>query len=136
MRIHSLDSVRRLRTKKIRSIDLTVAGVTAAATTLLFRPNVGHKFIVTGVTSHVRSALGTITDAPNILLDNGTDASNFVAGVDLATTTGSVKQHTIATTTLFTDHDHPIRLKSVDGADGSTTFLVDIVLQLVEITGE
>lgn len=119
--------------KTIRGIDLTVAGVTATASQIVFRPAVGTKYIVTGVYTENRSVTGTVSDAPNILLDNGTDASNIVAGVDLATTQGAVKVHTLASTTLTIDHSNPLRLKSVDGADGATAFLVDLTIRVFQL---
>lgn len=135
MKIHSLDSGRRIFTKKYRSVDLTVAGVTANATQLMFRPPTGTKWYVKQVYTHVRDVAGTVTDAPNITIDNGTDTENFVAAVDLGTAEDAFKQHTLASTTRILDHDHPLRLKSNDGADGSTTFLVDVIVELIQITG-
>lgn len=135
MQLQHLDSVHRLHTKKFLGVDLTVAGVTATPNQLVFQPPKGYYYFVTRVWTHNRSVTGTVSDAPAILLDNGTDGNNIVAAVDLPTTDQAFKQQTVASTVLVVSHANPLRLKSTDGADGSTKFLVDVTVELLEFSG-
>lgn len=121
---HAHDSDQMIFTKSIPSIDLTVAGVAADATTVLFRPPAHTVFILTDLITENELVTGTVSDAPGIIVDNGTNGQDLVAAVDLATTQAAYKRHTMASTTLVLDHDNPLRLRSADGANGSTAFNV------------
>jgi hypothetical protein len=138
MQIHGLDSRRRRYTKKVRHVDLTVAGVTAAPTTILFQPAYNTRWLLVGAYAENVGLTGTITDAPAVLMDNGTDSgsggTNLVAGVDLSTTDKVVKIFTLAAPGTVLDYLHPLRLKSTDGADGSTAFPVNIILELLQLS--
>lgn len=129
------DTIPRVFWKKVRGIDLTVAGVAAVPTQIIFRPFYGMKYIVRSAYTYNAQLAGTITDAPAIILDNGTDSQNIVASVDLVNTQDVLKVLTVIAPPLFITHDTPLRLKSADGADGSTIFSVNLTVELFQING-
>ena len=75
-----------------------------------------------------------MTDAPAVILDNGADAGAIVATTDLAMTKGTAKVLPLAAVPLMLDHDHPLRMKSGDGADGATVFKVNLILELLKLS--
>lgn len=133
LQTHQYDTRKRIFTKKIRSIDLTPAQTTAKPTVTLFRPVPGRDFLVKNIWTQVKSVAGTVSDTPNILIDNGTDASNVVADVALVATDELVVQHTIAAIKVI-NYANPLRLKKTDEATGATAFLINIIIEMVELT--
>lgn len=120
-------------TKRV-SIDLTPAGVTATPTQIVYRPPHNTRFVLIRAIVENKEVVGTVTDAPAVILDNGTDAGAIVATTDLALTQGVAKVLTLAAVPLILDYDHPLRLKSGDGADGATKFRVNLVIELLKLS--
>lgn len=133
MQKHGLDSRKRRYTKKITGISLLATG-----SQLLFQPAVGTKYLLVGAYTHTRGVLGTVTVAPHILIDNGTDSgsggTNLVADVALGTADDVAKVLTIAAPVFILDENNPLRLKCGTAQTGGTAYPIDVILELLMLS--
>jgi hypothetical protein len=133
MQIHGLDSRKRRFTKKVRKISLLATG-----NTILFQPSVGTRYLLVGAYTEARGVLGTVTVAPHILIDNGTDSGsggiNLVADVALGTADKIAKILTLAAPLTVLDETQNIRIKCGTAQTGGTAYPINVVLELLMLS--
>lgn len=130
---HSYDNFPRIRTTKIRGVSFTTAAVAAAATKVLFRPQLGRRFIVDRVVTTVRDTAGTISSAPTATIDNGTNGQDIVADTTVTGAVGAVKRHTVIQNNLLVTNATPLRMRKTGAATGATKHLLDVAVVMTEL---
>lgn len=120
------DSIVRIKRKAISLLNTT--------TETLFDPPRGRQFVVLDAIMQIRQHVGTNSDQPNIQIDNGTNGQDIVAAVDSAgNVEGSIQRLTVVGNYVV-DWSKPLRLRKGDAANGSTTYKVDLIITLLEIS--
>jgi hypothetical protein len=113
--------------KKIKRANM----LAAEAGEVIWRPPLNEQYVLTHVITKAKQITGTVSDAPNVSLTNGTTA--VVAAVDLtADETGEIQQLTVVGGIVI-DNENPLTLVVGDAAGGATVFDVDIVLAAIKL---
>lgn len=107
--------------KKVKAISALVTSTGV----VIFRPHPGTQYVLESAYARVRKITGTVTDAPNIKLTNGT--TDTVAAVDITVPALGVQRLAVVGNVVV-DYDHPLTLVSADAADGATVFTYDLIL--------
>lgn len=123
------ETARAIWRKKVKKINML-----ALDSEILWQPPANRQFVLLHAIVKVRNHEGVNSDDPEIQIDNGTDAQNFVAAVDLASqVVGSVQRLAVIGNFAF-DYDNPLRLRITDAPAGSTVYDVDLILVALEIS--
>lgn len=126
------DTEQRIITKKVSNIEL--AEVTLVPSVVLFRPPVGHRYIVLDAITEAKTITGTLTDAPKIALDNGTTGQDIVTSLDQPVAVG-VQRLTVIAAPKIVDNDKPLRLLKTEISEGCTSYKLSITVALIRISG-
>lgn len=135
MRFTVHETHQRVFTVKIRGINVAQDGIIHTdGPVAIYTPPAQRRFAVLECFGKLREVAGTPTDTGEITLTDGTN--EVVTTKDIGNTDAECIRFTVDTGDHYIDHDHPLTLVCDQDITGATAALLDLVVVLLELSGQ